>query len=431
MPIANSTKPIVTPVPEKVQVYSDDYQSIAVDTSETPIASIITYVEGSPWTTDCYYSQVVNKDDELKPLDINISQVNQQYTAIKGLVLKVTAGLTPSQDQQSKQFTVTGTATVYPFVIPNVGDMFVADAGNGRLGLFTVTLAEQKTILKETCYAIEYGMVSILSDAQALNLKEKTIKTVFFKAERAALELNPVLVEEEALTVDKLKRLRKELIAGYISMFYSLEFKTLKVPEQSTRVYDPFVVELFLRTVDSDEHPTIRRMKELNVDGTIVSEALTWVDGLINLSQSYFTDSFQRVKIAATSWFDYLPHMDGINYSGFDSIVYPDTLDATYEQQSYRKPVLIVGLQRRSPLPTHNFFAPITNDRYVFSGSFYNNDHDGTLLEIMVRKMMNQERIASADLFVLIDALKTAAALDKFYYLPILLMIMRYVSIKL
>ena len=63
MPIAMSTKPIDKPTVEPVSVYSDDYQSTVVDTTETPIASIITYVEGSPWTVD-WYSQVVAKDEE-------------------------------------------------------------------------------------------------------------------------------------------------------------------------------------------------------------------------------------------------------------------------------------------------------------------------------------------------------------------------------
>ena len=54
---------------------------------------------------------------------------------------------------------VNGTADVYPFIIPNVGDMFAADVGDGKEGVFTITSTEKKSLLKEAVYTIEYTLL--------------------------------------------------------------------------------------------------------------------------------------------------------------------------------------------------------------------------------------------------------------------------------
>ena len=420
--------PVTGPAP--VTIAPMDYHTVVADVTTTPVSSMLTYVEGSNWTCN-YYSQVLGLSDALSPLQLELAPAYQQYNCVEGLILKVNTALSTSQDQESRQFTVTGQATVFPFVIPNVGDMFVADVGDGRTGLFTVTVAEKKTILKETCYQIDYGLVDILNATYADNLADKTIRTVYFRADRSSVELNPLLVSADVATLESAKALRTRLLAEYLAEFYNIEVQTLAVPEQTTRVYDPYVVELLLKITTVSEHPLLRKIKQINTDGTALDAPLTVVDALVNFSQAYLTGSFSHVRLASVAGFEWRPMLEGIRYSGFDAVVYPYG-NAQYTAQQLHQPPLITLLHRQSAVPTHTSYTGVgVDDHYWLSDAFYQGGTDGTLLELLVRRLFNDTEIAYADVVTVIDTLKVGAPIDRYYYLPLILMILNYIAVKL
>ena len=432
MPIIEKKAPSAAPPPTPtVNLYSSDYQTSVVDTNENPISSLIVFVEGTPWATDAYYSQLVGNNDELKPLDLNLSATHQQYTKVSGLVMKVTAGLSGPQDQTTKQFSLVGASTMFPFVVPNVGDMFTADCGNGRLGLFTVTLAETKTILKETCYSVEYGMVAILDAAYANDLARKTVKTVFYNGDRTSTQQNPLLEESEVLTLKTAKQIEKQLLAEYISEFFNLEVMNFAVPEQGTLVYDHFITTLITSLYSTDCHPVFRKMKGINIDGTFLSEKITLVNALLTFEQGYLPQSFRKIKLAETTIFDHRACMEGIRYSGYDYIAFPDTDDLKYVGKVFKVPELLDSMARVSIPANQPHFTPVVDGgHYLLSEEFHQGTHNGTTLEITLRKVFDNEPIEYQNVKLIINEIKQGGQIDRYYYLPIVLILLKYIIAK-
>ena len=206
MPIMNSKPSAPQPTkPSPNEAIPAPYKGVTVDSRYTPLSSLITHVEGSSWVVK-YFSQVLDIDSEVSPQQLTKEAVYQQYTAINQLEMRVNNELSYSQDDASKAATVTGSATLYPCVIPNTGDMFLADIGDGREGIFTVTRTERKSLLKETCYQIEYVLVAYSTDTERMrDLEQKTIKTLQFVKEFLLFGQNPVVVDSEYATVRELK----------------------------------------------------------------------------------------------------------------------------------------------------------------------------------------------------------------------------------
>jgi hypothetical protein len=100
------------------------------------VEQLYTHVPGMRWIVDIY-SQVLNKDDETRPLQPSRLEINQQYRRITQMELKVTTAIpqTPTLDDVSQEFEVSGEANVYPNTwIPNPDDHIVGTLPDGRQG---------------------------------------------------------------------------------------------------------------------------------------------------------------------------------------------------------------------------------------------------------------------------------------------------------
>lgn len=107
--------PVITQIPTDPpavkptlpQIIDANQVSVVVDTKHTPISSLVTNIEGMPWTVD-YYSQVLGLNSAPEGHDVGKSAEYQQYTLIKGAEIKVSADLNTAQDSESKSLNVLG-----------------------------------------------------------------------------------------------------------------------------------------------------------------------------------------------------------------------------------------------------------------------------------------------------------------------------------
>ena len=165
--------------PNTVRSSPPESKGVVVDTRYESKANLLTHVEGSSWNVN-YYSQVLNADNAPIGQQVDRNAIYQQYTFIEMFELKVTQPLTSSQDSTTKEMTLIGTANVYPHVIPNRGDMFIADVGDGRTAIFKVTSCERKSIFKDTCYSIDYILTNYTTKELRADLDNKVIKKYAF-----------------------------------------------------------------------------------------------------------------------------------------------------------------------------------------------------------------------------------------------------------
>lgn len=433
--------------PSNPNIKPQEYKAISVDTQHVDLRQLITHVEGMKWILHAYYSQYVTPDSELASQEVTRLDEYQQYLRIHDLEVRVTSPLSQSQDQQSKEFTYTGTATVFPGMIPKVGDMFIADIGDGRAGIFTLTATNRLTILQDSTYSIEYELVSFEDANRIADLNEKTVKSVTFVKDFININRKPYLVDSELETLKKLRQHIATIPEMYFDLFYSQEFSTLLVPDQEKTMYDPHVVTFFTSVVDRIEiHPRLQSIKRLNCDTDRSRRHRTIFDALLELDENILdTASLKSQRYFARS-VQTQGTLGGIRYSGIEEVYYPAE-DAGRIGNPVMSPLTPSKLRTfNRPIPLKQWLIrntllnaqstellappmhPVTaDDWYVLSEHFYKRDIENfSVLEVMVQQRLEGGTPDVKQLLELTDAAETWGRLEQFYYYPILQYLLIY-----
>lgn len=472
MPIVEDNDDVVVPpVPAIVQIAVPDYKGVTVDTKAEPVENLLTHVEGSSWVVQ-YYSQVLGTDSATAGQNQTVSGVFQQYTLIKDMELKVNTPLSTSQDPQSKQMVVRGAATVYPFVTPNTGDMFLADLGGGKEGIFQITTSERKSVFRQTVHQIEYQLIDTSPGNRLADLNTKTVRKLFYDRDFHNHGQNPLLFEEEYEIKNFLRRHYKEMVSRYFRAFFSREFKTMLMPGQNPVVYDPFLVHAITNFFDTWDSEEAQHVREYNRDEDDALRSMQIWDMLKQRDITLIKDCFVEYGTVSALQFSIQPLLYSIYHSGLGSVIYPVDPLLTVDYIQIKNPKLVdtTGLKPAPeemkpslisllPTPTRRladmFKTDVANGFnaadvdgneldypeppplihhamydgcYVFSRAFYVNDtSDGaqSQLELQTRKYLCGEPLDILQLKLLVQDMPNWNTMDRFYFTPILLVLMR------
>lgn len=441
------------PVQETVKVQPKAYRGVTVDTKMVPLDILTTYISGQAWDVD-YYSQILGSSDAVANLQDDLPAVYQQYKLIRGLELKVSDPISETQDSGTKDMSLTGGAKVYPFIIPNVGDVFIADIGDGREAVMTVTSTKRLSHYESSPYEIEYTVTRFMSADFKAMLDNKVSETVFFKKDFMVNGLEPLLHGEDVDVINKLTGHYNRLMSIYFNDFYSRTYKSLLVPNQAEVTYDPFLVKFIKTILSTDEHPMIRNITEFNVSEDQSMYEFTLWNCLAALDYSMLPMCVHEAGIVDVNNFFSMPVYNSIYYSGVKRVVYPEmsqtNVDAGYKRQD--DPALERVKKGRARFqemnrlintdlsmdPTYGIYeAPetqspairrVTHDNYyVLSKDFYENQGDVILskLEVLTLAALKGEAIDIRMLEQLCDGAKYWDNVERFYYFPILFVLLR------
>lgn len=451
MPIVNAKPPAPSPVitnPPKVVPVG--YDSPLVDTKYTPLSSLITFVEGYNWTVD-YYSQVIGKDSQLLGQDPALPKQYQQYKLIKSLSLKADTPITWNQDTVSKSFTAQGASTMHSTLIPNNGDMFVADVGDGRLGVFQVNTTTKKSLLKQSVYTLEYTLIYFVDEQKAkkADLDNKVIQTLHYARDLLAHGQAPVITSDEFKDVSDLHVLYNEIIDNYMNWFFSRETKTLLVPGQEVMVYDAFLTTFVSKILNTDDHKYVRELLLLNCGDDDVLREDQLYTAIEKKNARTLELSNRYMGVVSTGLFSANALMGSIRHSRVSYVVYPmgkqETADKGFNNLSEKLAIGYDYLQSKSrpgdiqDIITDNvidylnvldrpIIKPIHSDgTYVFSEAFYKNEAVQSMLEILVLKFLNDKDNSPKDIHTVASKYHNWGTMERFYYLPIILCLIKSV----
>ena len=419
----------------KVKIEPDCFDGITVDTEYVPSSAILMWAQGSFWTVD-YYSQILGRSIEPKPLDLHLSPIEQQYRYLKKVPLKVTTPLSFQQmDTQSNTMVTTGGGFTYPFMTPNVGDMFVADIGDGRAGLFTITRAERATILKDSVYNVE----------KLENLAAKVEQTFHFSQSSLEGGCGPFVTTQDAARIENYEDTLRELIRRYFTDFLSLEHSCLLVPDQNTKTYDHFVTRTMLRMIAPSEDPRVRKVRELNVMGhSVMNQPSIW-DAILSAEPVRLYGSTERAHLVTTANFKGSPLMQAIGYtSQYDledrnrPIGQPfkpgrarRPEPGEFKDQSERDLPFFKGLPEdvegiplwKKPPAIH---PVVIDDYYVLSEAFYTRATTGqSKLELLLNQYLEHEKLNKEQFDDLLGSVYDWDNLERFYYHPIVIALLK------
>lgn len=476
MPVIHDDDDVATPAPPQQpiqQIAVPDYRGVTVDTKVERVENLLTHVEGSEWVVQ-YYSQVLNTDSQTAGLNQTTSGVFQQYTRINEMELKVSSPLTTSQDPTTKQMVVRGSATIYPFLIPNMGDVFLADLGGGQEGIFQIVAApERKAVFTRTVHQIEYQLIDVNPGNRLADLNQKTVKTLWYDRDFHQHGQNPLLFEEEYQNKMYLRRSYREIIDRYFKAFFSREFKTMLMPGQKPVVYDPFLVHAITSFFDTWDTPEAQFVREYNRDEDDALRSTQIFEALQKRDIKLIRECFVEYGTVPAVTFSIQPLLYSIRHSGLGAVIYPvdPLLTVDYIQIANPKlvntdtplapapqemrpsivdllPTATKRLADMFPNPVMNGFNAVDSlgneldypeppplihkamagGTYVFSRAFYANDTSRgaqSQLELQVRLYLSGQPLSILQLKLLVDDMINWNSLDKFYFTPILLVLIK------
>lgn len=428
---------------------------MTVDTRYTPLASILQHVEGSKWTVN-YYSQVLGADSELSPLQTALNPVYQQYELVQEMVLNVSTPLQHQQDEESKSSILTGSAVTYPGFIPNKGDMFLADIGDGREAILTVTTTEKLTHMRDAHYRIEYEVVAYASadEARVADLKAKTIKTYRYIKDFHTFGQNPKILTSDYEMRTQLQDAYQVLLGHYFLDFFSMEHQTLMVPGQEYTTYDPFLTSAVVDYVSTEDHPLLAKIRLPTVMGHHANAMPTLWDCLSQMSHPMLYTAMRQTRLLNTSYFKSYPQYSGIYFTGINRVVYPfderTDVDADYPQAGC-DPNLSTQPSLRDGGPRYTDFSRLipsgeldgfdytadtseqlpgvirvtTDNYYVLSESFYKGGDLKSHLERQVLAALKHQDLDNAVLLKLAQQAVKWGNVERYYYIPILFALLK------
>jgi hypothetical protein len=406
-----------------------------------------------------WYGQVLGADDELMAQDVNRQVPYQQYKKINNLVLMVTTPLSRTQDTQSKEFEVTGTAIVYGFIVPNAGDTFVATIDNGRQAIFNVLGSEKATYMKASNYVINYKLAEYSVPTLINDLDAKSVQTFQFVPALLSSGQYPLLSVDQYALFEGLGELFTNLMSVYFRDFFSVQYQTFLVPGQCETTYDPFLTQAMVNLIEVDENPRLPRIRLPTVQSDLAMDNVTVWNALLEVNQTALLTGIQRAGVVSSRDFMNFPNLTGITYTGIDQVIYPydarTDIDAEHERVADNEidaycatnQLRYQSLARNLRASEIAFFdtacqcvenadgvvilppiVPVTqDDYYVFTKGFYGvtGNAYASQLESLVAGTIKGQAPDRTRLMALGNQALAWPNLERFYYIPALLAMMR------
>lgn len=393
------------------QPYKPSYKDNTMRSKDTDLNTLLQHVDGSPWSIDFYLGlQGSGQSNVGFTLDAVEGGLFQQYHRIRDLEVKVTSVLSLEHDTETSNTYYEGEAVLYARIIPNEGNVFLADIGNGRRVLFEITRAVPTSALKNTVYNISYRSKMEYSEDVRRVLDKSTVKTsVFVRDSLFGLSRGLFSSDEHSVYLESKTSLRR-LHEVYGIEFYSDTNDTLLLRDE---VYDPHVV-YFMNHLPKDQLNTAQRYKELTIHKAGLAEGSLFTSLLGKYHPaSKMMQRFKHVEVHS----EYHPLIwGGIGVTMIDRYVTMDN-EVTVVPDVVEPP---------ESLPLYH---ALPEEYYVVTSNVYTYDKPTSVLERELLKFQHNQVIdllAVSELAAQ-DVIDALTAEQRFYYIPLVVFLLSVV----
>ena len=445
-------KPKPKPTPPAVQEPFLSQKSptfVQSDSRTANIAALLPYVAGYAMRVR-YYRNLLTEASETISTQITSDFVFQEYQRIDNFELKVTSPFSPSFDTEKGESVLEGEAQVYTGFRPNRGDVFLADAGQGREFVITVETSELRNVFEGSVSVITYRVAEWASNPEWIAaLEERVVKRTTYVRDALLYGNDPLFLEQDYSYWQFFQQARLQLEKAFHREFWEHQCQTYLVP-QTLKTYDSYLIGFLHEFLDYRRIDPLRRPNVYTMDGheCFTKPALwdlirdrSWF-GINTLLQQMdrapvrgyyqpyryncitFTDVVYCVTDPAARWV-HRPEVPPMPpHVGMDSGYSEEELALAREQQAQYYAAVDAGTL---PLPPQPDYFPVAVDSYyVLSERFYKRQPGLSKLEWLVERMISNQEIDFAVLRELIELSPNWRRLERFYYYPLLLVLIQY-----
>lgn len=437
---------VISPIP---------YEGPVVDSRRGDYEGLSTFLSGPRMSVD-WFSQPQTRDSAAASWNDDLPAAYGSYNEVRGIEI-FTDGVSHNQDTgNTGGFVSTGSANVWSCVTPQPGDMFIAEVMRGRNALFQVNNPKRATIFPESATGFDYQLVKYVDADFIAKLRGRVIKTGYFHLENFRNGLKAILTEEDVNVTKRLGRARDRLTTLYFRDFFSDTYQTFLVPKQRVfpgmelTTYDPAMTKFIRSILTLSQHPKVVKIIELNCNGDVHSNQLTLLDAIAKRDAEMLYSVSRYATLTGISAFKARPLMNSIYFSGIDQVV--TMVDVPFSVNENDTPLTGQGgslikadtrqKDMRSILPVLDLDEPSENNGgdtpfihrvtadnfYIFTEAFYEDSAGQSLLEQMVNARLREEPIDLKKLADLADHAVKFDNLERFYYIPIILVLIKLAS---
>lgn len=151
-----------------------------------------------------------------------------------------------------------GSAFLYPYFKPNIGDYFLYEVENGVVGLFKVNNTTRLSIRSATWTRIDFELVKLPvtdTDDTTKMLEDSVSETFYFNTEAFLASNGALLTTTAQETINQLTIYRSNLIRYYYNKFFDNSYHHTFVKPDG--VYDPYLVEFWYQLDEPCKGTTI------------------------------------------------------------------------------------------------------------------------------------------------------------------------------
>lgn len=451
--VKGDPRPITAPRQDigKDIIVPESYRHAVVDSKKQIYTNLLTHLPGSKWR-GWLYTQVKGADEATAPFQKDKEIPLQQYKLVKDYECLLQGNLNETVDEKG-EVQLSGTVITYPFWIVNVGDMWVADIGDGTAGLFTVTNVTKKTRFKESLSELQIKLQEPLDEDTARRLAMYVQETYHFDRDYLKYGQNPYIVSDEYQGKLDLERLLKAHHEIYLNTFMSWQTKSFKVPEPATTpTYDPFVVNCITNIIDLMEYNILPRMNRFNMSDYGIEKTITLFDCLLEHKPEVLKCiAMRKTRYMSARDFKRSIRFNSFAFSGYAQAIVPadgifDNSNTSNAVQWFPAssngcgcPTVDTGLgtmtgsnvggggQTPSDGTEGTVLPKIHDSAYILSEAFYDRDMANmTLFERLLWLGMERTTVNAVDVLPYYRSYCTWSKQDQFYLGPLLFILTSY-----
>lgn len=358
----------------------------AINTSrfDPIIKKLQNYSSGAPIVV-VYFSTIHNrgnKQSHTSDYSVNLNNIHKAYDKIMDFPIRLNGEFSVSTDEETNETTVEGVGKIVAGFLPSVGDVFLYEIYPGQIGLFIVSNVTPLGLHREAAYETSFVLKEFVNNETIAKFEECTIQTYYFTTQNQLGESVALLTRTDYYDLQKVIRLRNEMINYFIEIFYDKDYQSIKRPDN---VYDPYIVNFVNKIVSFEECPNYP-LKQLTGEHEYSI-------------QSIVDDFVEGIKL-------FNPH----RITKYIVIKKQYTLLSAVTNTLNGKSILLLNEEGEN--------------YYMFSELFYQNDINNINLipyEKFLLSYLSSKIIPIPELLTYINQLPTLDKMEQFYRIPILI----------